>query len=106
MRDAFCVVAEPPSPKSHRYDSGVSPSGSDAVPVNATVSGAVPLIGLAMADTVGGVFEVGPPTPAPTKSTQLTLSSPPPLDTPTGGRATKNSGWVVVFAGRVTVTSV
>ena len=78
----------PPSPKSQAYVSGVSPSASVAVPVNATVTGAVPVAGVADAVTAGGALSV---TPRPRKSTQLTLNSEPPSP-PTGLRATKYSG--------------
>ncbi len=45
------VVAVPPSPKSQAYVSGVSPSASVAVPSKATVTGAVPVAGVAVAVT-------------------------------------------------------
>jgi hypothetical protein len=101
---ASAVSAVPPSPKSHAYVSGVLPSASVAVPVNWTVSGAVPLCGAADAVTDGGELAE---MPRPRKSTQLTFSRPPVLVEPAGRRAMKNSGPVAApDAGRSTVTSV
>ena len=64
----------------------MSPSVSVAVPVKATVTGAVPVAGVAVAVTCGGALSV---TPRPMKSIQLTLNSEPVP--PAGSVATKNS---------------
>ncbi len=71
LASAVAGSGEPFTPKFHLYVSGVLPSGSVAVEVKSTFSGATPVTGVADAVTVGRWLSVAP---WPMKSTQLTLS--------------------------------
>src|SRR5947208_2864615 len=59
--EAVTPLAVAPSSNGQAYDAIVPSLSEEAEPLNATASGTIPELGVAVADAVGGTFGVPPP---------------------------------------------